>query len=262
MKSLNILSFILRSSFGSRSRLRVITSKIGSRVFEHGPSADYVNWLSTHAKDLEEFCRALEPNLWLEAERNAKEIEESGKIISNEVPFKMGGAGACSFLYFLARYTKPETIVETGVALGFSSATFLKAIERNDLGTLESSDFPYPGIPNSEQFVGIVVPKTLKDKTGWEPYLDGDENNLPKIVKKIVSVDLLHYDSDKSYRGRVRALSILEPKMNEHSIIVFDDIHENEHFRDYSATRTSSEVHVFRFRNKYIGVIGNIVSLK
>lgn len=257
MRILNIILFLF-TSLTSRQRMSVLVSKVKSRITEKAPSKEYLDWLSEESVDIDQFCQSLDAKLWEEAGQYVKVLEASGAEIAKELPFKMGGPGACRLLFFLARRKHPSSIVETGVALGYTSATFLEALKRNGSGKLFSSDFPYPGIPNSEQYVGIVVPKALRDEAGWAPLLDGDESNLPAIAGAAGEVEIFHYDSDKSYQGRARALELLKGNLTPSSIIVFDDIHENSHFQDYCASNPSAQKHVFRFRNKFIGMLGEI----
>ena len=49
------------------------------------------------------------------------------------------------------------------------------------------------------------------NKDNWFLDIRGDDVALPEIVKKLDNntIDLFHYDSDKSYSGRVNALKIL-----------------------------------------------------
>ena len=56
---------------------------------------------------------------------------------------------------------------------------------------------------------------------------------MPKILSKIEGVDLLHYDSDKSYAGRKWAMHQVQDKMRENSVILMDDIKDNAYFMEY-----------------------------
>ena len=79
---------------------------------------------------------------------------------------------------------EPKTILETGVAAGFSSQSFLSALAKNGSGKLYSSDYPYFRIPNPEKYIGIVVDKELQNN--WELYIEGDKANLDKIIRKLL----------------------------------------------------------------------------
>mgnify|MGYP007000273262 len=70
---------------------------------------------------------------------------------------------------------------------------------------LYSSDFPYFRIKDPEKYIGIVVEKSLRKN--WNLFIEGDENNLPKILKTAKKIDILSYDSDKTYSGRSKTLT-------------------------------------------------------
>ena len=92
-----------------------------------------------------------------------------------KIKYDLGGGGFYPLLFFIVKYIKPNIVVETGVAAGFSSYAILKAIEENKKGRLYSSDFPYFRIPNPEKYIGIIVPEKLKKS--WDLLIDGDNIN-------------------------------------------------------------------------------------
>ena len=106
--------------------------------------------------------------------------------------------------------------------------------------------------------------KDEKNKENWFLDIRGDEVALPEIMKKLNNqdIDILHYDSDKSYSGRVNALEILSSKLNSKTIIIFDDIQDNLHFRDFVKINNKS-YSVLEFEGKFIGIVGySILCLK
>jgi hypothetical protein len=74
-----------------------------------------------------------------------------------------------------------------------------------------------------------------------------------EIAGKVRSIDLLHYDSDKSHEGRTFALHTLAPKLSLDALILFDDIQDNWHFRDVARERPFL---VFPSQGKWVGMIG------
>lgn len=155
----------------------------------------------------------------------------------------------------MTRLVEPSCVVETGVAAGFSSSAFLEAMDKNGKGHLYSSDFPYFRLDNPERYIGILVEDKIKKR--WSLFVEGDKNNIPKISKKIDRIDILHYDSDKSYEGREYVFQALKDKMHEKSVIIYDDIEDNNHFY-YINKRLNSKCLVFEFENKHVGVVGDI----
>ena len=68
------------------------------------------------------------------------------------------------------------------------------------------------------------------------------------------SIDLFHYDSDKSYSGKTNAMKILNSKLNSKTIIIYDDIQDNFHFRDY-VKKNQKSFCILEFEGKYLGIL-------
>lgn len=254
MKGINILIFSIKSFFKKRSNIKILFEKIASKFLEKIPTNEYFEWLSDNAIDIKNYCIDIDERLWIESkefELNLNNLAQ--KNIPDDILQKMGGAGACQLLYFLVRKMNLNVIIESGVSLGYSSATILEAIKKNGNGKLYSSDFPYPGLKNSENYIGILVPEELR--SDWVLKTKGDKYNLPEISEIAGEVDLIHYDSDKSFSGREFALRVLENNIHRDTIIIMDDIHENEHFKELVDRFTSRPFKIFKFKNKYIGMI-------
>ncbi len=175
--------------------------------------------------------------------KDAKKTEES-------TPVKMGGAGALDLIYHLCEFTQAQNTLETGVAYGWSSlAALLSLSQRN--GTLYSSDMPYLGKDN-DQFVGCVVPENLRGD--WKLFRFADRESLPKIFKEQNEFDFIHYDSDKSYNGRMWAYQILWDKVRKGGVFMSDDIGDNAAFMDY-CIQNKREPIIVEFDGKYAGII-------
>ena len=99
--------------------------------------------------------------------------------------------------------------------------------------------------------------KNEANKDNWFLDIRGDDIALPEIVSKLRnnSIDIFHYDSDKSYSGRSNALKILNSKINSKTIIIFDDIQNNLHFKNF-VEKNKKEFCVLEFEGKFIGIIG------
>lgn len=216
-------------------------------------------WAAERAEPSAAFAARIDPALWEEAQGFAEQLEQLAAArlgALREQGVVLGGGGDYGLVYFLTRRLRPRTVVETGVAAGFSSQAFLRALALNgDGGQLWSSDFPYFRLANPEQYVGLLVDGELR--SAWHLYLRGDRANLRRILAEVDHIDLFHYDSDKSYRGRAFALARVQPRLDARSHVVFDDIDDNTHFRDL-VERTGAPYRVFGFGNKYLGLIGEL----
>lgn len=252
---INILSQAL-----NLDRFKVMYKKVVRRFFDSKQSLTKdgnLDWLKKVCTSFEAFAANIDAQLWKDSIEAGDKIKKDAQLKLSEIKHQMGGGGHYQLLHFMVKLLDPEIVVETGVAAGFSSYALLKAIQENKKGRLYSSDFPYFRLPEPEKLIGIVVPEELK--SNWELFIEGDEINLKKILERIgnKTVDLFHYDSDKSYAGRTFAMKTLQPKMSENGIIIFDDIQDNSFFYDLVNNPNDYKWYVFEFEGKYVGMIGN-----
>lgn len=148
-----------------------------------------------------------------------------------DCPHTMGGPGDLDLLYHLAAQGERNRVIETGVAYGWSTLALLLAIKSRPKARLISTDMPYIKM-NNEEFVGCVVPPALRNQ--WKLIRRPDRTALPQALKELGGVDLCHYDSDKSYRGRMWAYPILWKNLSADGILISDDISDNTAFRDFA----------------------------
>lgn len=239
-----------------RGYAAIMVQKVLHRWKERGVSKSpdaARDWCRRQQRDLGSWMESLDPGLAAEAATFRKQQKSLAEARLAEVPFDLGGGGAYDLLYLLVKLLRPRTVVETGVAAGFSSRAILTALMENGQGELHSSDFPYFRVPDPERFIGYIVEPDLRKR--WTLFVKGDAANLPKIVDAIKTVDLLHYDSDKTYAGRDFALQLLQPRFHAETLIVFDDIQDNQHFQHF-VERRGKKFLVFEFEGKWVGMTG------
>ena len=94
------------------------------------------------------------------------------------------------WLYCLNRVTKPDIVVETGVAPKHSSWCILNALAMNGKGRLTSIDLPNNGINqkpyNVENFnkePGWIIPDSLRNY--WDLQLGNAKKILPELLKDL-----------------------------------------------------------------------------
>ncbi len=242
------------------SKARVMIGKVIKRFTDTQGTIDPAQnkqWLAANARNLDDWLLKLDGGLRAEMQEFMGHLKQHANNVLTAIPYDLGGGGGVPLLYALTRILKPDNVVETGVASGFSSATFLAAMDKNASGHLYSSDFPYFRIPDPEKYIGVVVEDHLKNR--WSLHVKGDAANLPAIVAAIKApIDLFHYDSDKSYDGRMQAMDIIAPTLATDGIIIMDDIQDNCFFHDVVTQKTVKDWSVFSYEGKYIGVIGDI----
>lgn len=121
----------------------------------------------------------------------------------------------------LVRVVRPTTVVETGVALGFSSATILAALEANDHGRLHSIDLPAPQW-NPDREVGELVPAGLRHR--WTLELGPSQRLLPRALARLGPVDVFLHDSNHAYSAQLREYRVAWPALRPGGILVTDDV--------------------------------------
>ena len=180
------------------------------------------------------------PEIYAMAEKKAAEART-----------EMGGGADVDLLYNLTLHLKPKSVLETGIAYGWSSLAILLALAINKAGYLYSTDMPYPKRGN-EPHVGCVVPDNLK--SNWKCWPEPDKYAIPRILRETDSLDLVHYDSDKSFRGRMWAYRLLWKNITEKGVLISDDIDDNVAFKEF-CEELGVNPYVIKYENRFVGVI-------
>ena len=253
---------ILRFGLKSPQNFKILVEKAIERFFDiKGNLSEKENrdWIKSNCRDYIEFFKNIDANLWEESLQYTGAFKLKAEGALSKINYNLGGGGIYPILYFITKLTKPKCIIETGVAAGFSSQMFLKAIQENGQGILYSSDLAYFRLKDPGQYIGFLVESELKKN--WKLFTEGDKINIANIKKEVSSIDIFHYDSDKSYNGRVFALKQLGSLFHAGTVIIFDDIQDNSHFHDYVQEKKIKEYYIFKFENKYVGIIANLSKL-
>lgn len=183
------------------------------------------------------------------------EVFAEAAVRAKRSPIDMGGPGDLLLLYRVAEHLKAVAAIETGVAFGWSSLAMLLSLSTRPGARLVSTDMPIPR-EGSDMHVGCVVPSSLSN--GWSIVKNADRQALPQAVQTLSTIDMCHYDSDKSYEGRMWAYPLLWRTLRPGGIFISDDINDNFAFRDFAASIGQTPI-VIRVREtastKYVGVL-------
>ena len=146
---------------------------------------------------------------------------------------KTGTGASADLLYTISKSRKASTILETGVDRGWSSFAFLLALSETG-GELTSIDTPKYKSKKGFARTGVVVHPALRNN--WKLLLKPDYVALKDLQKsKEKRFDLIHYDSDKSYWGRLQSYIALFEVLDQGGVLISDDIADNTAFRDFCA---------------------------
>ena len=239
----------------------VIVKKLLNR-FETDSAQESTKWAKENSILIDDFCNKINSDIWKESIDACNKIKLESDIKIGNIKSKLGkgskmGKGGCyPLIYFYCRILNPNVVVETGVAAGWSSYAILKSLRVNgNNGQLFSSDFPYFRFKNPEQYIGHIVPESIRNN--WVLDIRGDEVAIPEICHKVQNIDIFHYDSDKSYSGRLFAIRQIQTKLSLNSIVIFDDIQYNLFFKNL-VQYLNCEYQVFEFAGKFIGQLKGI----
>ena len=203
------------------------------RTNKDGP-ADYAaatEWAASRAVTVVEALSAIGMNPPGELPELSAGLLQDAVERAERTTVRMGGAGDLSLLHAAVRLSGARRIVESGVAYGWSSLAILAALENHIDARLVSVDMPYPKAGN-EQFVGIVVPESLR--MPWSLIREPDRYGLKKAIALLGGrIDLCHYDSDKSWWGRTYAYPLLWEALVPGGVFISDDIQDNLAFRAF-----------------------------
>jgi len=217
-----------------------------------GHRAAATNWAKQRAVTIPQalFNLGLLPSADAEVPTIDPVILEEAKERAAKSRCVMGGAADIALLYATIKITGASHVVETGVAYGWSSLAILVAMEGRD-GSLVSIDRPYPGMGN-EPYIGIAVPERYRSH--WSLVREPDRNGLRKAIRQFTQkLDLVHYDSDKTYWGRLFGYGLLWDALKPGGIFISDDIQDDMAFVDFTKAKGIA-VSVTQAAGKYVGI--------
>ena len=209
-----------------------------------------LNWCKINEINLEDFINKIS------SVSHIKSFYEKAEITTETMKFKkmndenIAGASYCDLIYNICFYKKPKKVLELGVALGWSSYAFLLNLLNFEF-KLVSNDMPYPMVKDVS-YVGSVVPN--KFKKNWTLYKYPDISILDEIFHKYGYFDIIHYDSDKSYYGRLRSYKKLYKQLNKNGIFISDDINDNLAFKHF-VEKKKLRFNTIKFKERFLGII-------
>jgi predicted O-methyltransferase YrrM len=171
--------------------------------------------------------------------------------VINNSESNFGGPGHVDLIYTICERFNIKNAIETGVAYGWSSASILRSLSKRD-GKLISIDMPMLK-QTDYHLIGIAVESKLQ--ANWELRREPDRYGLPRAIKEMNGpLELVHYDSDKSYHGRIWSQEIIWRNLKNGGIFISDDIEDNTAFMEFTSSY-NLKFNVLEFEGKFVGVI-------
>jgi predicted O-methyltransferase YrrM len=144
--------------------------------------------------------------------------------------------------YAIVRAMRPETIVETGVANGVSSAHLLLALHKNSQGTLHSIEIGDSTYLPAGRESGWVVPDWLRGR--WKFHLGDASEVLPPLLRELRSIDLFIHDSLHTYEHMKFEFERAFPFVRAKGLLLADDALWNEAFWDFARATMSPKAQI------------------
>ena len=146
--------------------------------------------------------------------------------------FSDADTSLCRAVWCTVVHTRPEAVIETGVAHGVTSRIVLEAMNQNDRGHLWSVDLPYPFDHRLHVQTGAAVTDACRPR--WT-YLEGtSKQRLPPLVAELGRAGVFIHDSLHTARNVVfemqQAASVLAPG----GVMLVDDIKTHEGFATFT----------------------------
>ena len=119
-------------------------------------------------------------------------------------------------LYRMVQYYQPQTLIELGTSLGITSAYLAKAAPASELITIEGS--PAIAATAAVSFKELAI-ENVKLLTG------NFDDLLPDVLDSLPAIGFAFVDGNHREEPTLRYFEMLLKKVQNNSILVFDDIH-------------------------------------
>jgi predicted O-methyltransferase YrrM len=119
----------------------------------------------------------------------------------------------------VVRLLEPDQVLETGVAKGFTTASVLDALDRNEHGHLHSIELPSLYIGYSDQ-VGERIPDRLRSR--WTLELGPSALAMPRVLARTGGLEVFIHDSAANYDNQRTEFRIALDKMPAGGVLVSD----------------------------------------
>ena len=190
--------YLLRPSYYGQLR-KLLLQKLHSDPKEDSRS-ESEKWCSERAIRTEDFLAKLNASYSRKLDQIFPKEFKWAHEQANNSPVKMGGPGNIELVYYISEHLQATRVIETGVAYGWTTLSLLLSMSKRAESKLISIDMPYAKMGN-EDYVGCVVNPDLRKF--WKLIRKPDQSALEPALSEMGTLDFCHYDSDKSYSGRM-----------------------------------------------------------
>jgi hypothetical protein len=166
----------------------------------------------------------------------------------------------CHAVWCVALHTRPQVVIETGVAHGVTSRIVLEALRQNDLGHLWSIDLPFPFDHRLHGETGIVVTDACRPR--WS-YLEGSsKQRLPRLVAEVGHAEMFIHDSLHTAQNTLFEMERVTSAMPTGGVMLVDDIDSHIGFTTFAKRHPGYQTIICPSadRNGLFGIAVNITN--
>jgi hypothetical protein len=143
-----------------------------------------------------------------------------------------GDSSLCRAMWCVALHTRPEVVIETGVAHGVTSRIVLEVLARNHLGHLWSIDLPFPFDRRLHGETGVLVTDACRPR--WS-YLEGSsKQRLPPLIAEVGHVEMFIHDSLHTAENTVFEMEQAASALSAGGVLLVDDIDSHMGFATFA----------------------------
>jgi Methyltransferase domain len=147
-------------------------------------------------------------------------------------PFSDADRSLCRAVWCTVLHTRPEVVIETGVAHGVTTRIVLEALGHNNRGHLWSIDLPYAFDRGLRAETAAAVPDQCRAR--WS-YLEGSSRQrLPPLVADLRHVETFVHDSLHTATNTVFELDQAASVMSPGGVMIVDDIKMHDGFTTFA----------------------------
>jgi hypothetical protein len=171
-----------------------------------------------------------------------------------------GDRSLCRAAWCVTLHTRPEVVIETGVAHGVTSRVILEALGQNRLGHLWSIDLPFPFDHRLHAETGAAVTDACRPR--WS-YLEGSsKRRLRPLVAEVGHVEMFVHDSLHTAENTLFEMEQAASAMPVGGVMLVDDINSHMGFAIFARQHPGYQTMVCPStdRNGLFGIAINLMS--
>jgi predicted O-methyltransferase YrrM len=162
-----------------------------------------------------------------------EELRERLSDAGEDAPFPVdfnASVALARVCWIATRGLGARTIVETGVAAGFTTSVILAALEAEGGGVLHSVDVPPQGVDPND--VGWLVPDRLRHR--WTLHRGRSRRVLPRLLRELAALDVFVHDGLHTEATMRWELKVGGGAVRPGGVAALDDAERNPAFAEWA----------------------------